>query len=175
MLVRCVLMSCSGWVRQTGNISLSVIIRRISDDLALHAHASVVRVHRSTKSLPGRLALIHFEERVHLLGGSHLITKDTICSHIVWLVDVRAGSDSKATHALTTSHDSTSALALERRRLIDWATERVLALSWVRSADYLLRWFIHSCQSTWLVRLHLVLSEIRCWMLSYVIRSLIIF
>lgn len=114
MLVRCVLMSCSGWVGQTGNISLSVIIRRISDDLALHAHASVVRVHWSTKCLPRRLALIHLEERVHLLGGSHLITENAICSHIVWLVDVRAGSHSEATHALTTSHDSTGALALER-------------------------------------------------------------
>ena len=109
MLVRCVLMSCSGRVRQSGNVSLC-IIRTVSDHLALHAHACVMRMHGSTYSLSRWLALVHLEERIHL-GGR---TQYAIRSHIVWLVDVGAGSYPEAAHALSTPHNSNSALAFQR-------------------------------------------------------------
>ena len=109
-----------------------------------------------------------------MLLGAHLVAKNAVTSQVVWLVDVRTGSHPKASHTLPASHDTTCALAFQWRGFVDWAPERVLALDWVCSAYHLLWKFVVACQSTWLVWLHLVLTEVlgrmRC-----VIRSLICF
>lgn len=74
MLVRCVLMSGCGGVGQARYVSLSGVCT-VSDNLALHRHACVVRMELSGSVGSRRQARrAHLEERIHLLLCAHLIT-----------------------------------------------------------------------------------------------------
>ena len=90
MLVRCILMRGRRRVRETRDVSLSIVLA-VADDLALHAHpSSVVRVHLAGWTPGRRHALAHFEQGVHLLVGAHLVPKNRVGAHgvVPGLVDV---------------------------------------------------------------------------------------
>lgn len=88
--MRCILVSGCRRVRQARNISLSVILT-VADYLALHAHTCMMWVELPASAARWWHALAHFEERIHLLVATHLISQDRVCAHgvvITWLVDV---------------------------------------------------------------------------------------
>ena len=60
-------------MRQASYVCLRIILT-VSDHLALHADAGVVRVELACGAC-GRLnSLTHLEERIHLLLGAHLVS-----------------------------------------------------------------------------------------------------
>jgi len=88
--MRCILVSGCRRVRQACNISLGIILT-VADYLALHAYACMVWMQLPASAARWRHALAHFEERVHLLVATHLVSQDRVCAHrvvITRLVDV---------------------------------------------------------------------------------------
>ena len=81
--MRCILMRGRRWVRQSRDVRLSVVLT-VSNHLALHAHSRVMWVHLSTCTAARRHALAHFEQRIHLLIGAHLVSEDGVRAH--WVV-----------------------------------------------------------------------------------------
>ena len=67
--------------------------------------------------------MIHLQEGVHLLLGTHLVAENAVTSQVVWLVNVRTGSHPKASHTLPASHHTTCTLALKWGGFVDWAPE----------------------------------------------------
>ena len=86
MLVVLVLVCGGRRVTQAGDVRLRRV-SVVSNDLALHsADASMVRVQLPSLVRSRGHALAHLKERVHLRLVAHLVTKDAVCAHVVWLM-----------------------------------------------------------------------------------------
>ena len=100
----------------------------------------MVRVKLTSCVCTRRHALTHLKERIHLLLGAHLTAQYAVGAQVVWLMQIRIGSDAEATHTLPTAHDAAT-LTLKWRWLVDRpATERVRALSRTGATNYLRGW-----------------------------------
>ena len=86
MLVRCVLMSGCGRVRQSCDICLRTVCA-VTDHLAVHAHGRLVRMQLVCSLVAWLNPLTHLEKR-HLVLSVHLVAKNAVRSKIVWLMQV---------------------------------------------------------------------------------------